>query len=126
MSQNIHNQTAVTHEFVLVRTETPNHAAAVVRLTSNIETDSETVWGNFKKAVTAWAHSTTAGTACWEESVEDLNIGDLLNHDAFNHDAFSRTSFRHILREHGIKYAAAESLLAYTVKRYDEHLVIHD
>ena len=72
------------HEFLLTRIEKCQlDAGAIVTIESELE-NSDDVWREFKSAVTQWVETTDAGSECWDESCENLNVGDLLNNDAFN------------------------------------------
>jgi hypothetical protein len=74
---------------------------AVLKLVSVWHT-RDRLWEAFRNAVSDWVVDTKLGRKAWEESCEDLNIGDLMLHDAFEDAEFGR-----ILHRHGILLAAA-------------------
>ena len=58
----------------------------------------------FKKGVNQWVAETSAGRHCWEESSEDLNIGNLLNEDTDDPE------FKAILEQHNVAITELRSI----------------
>lgn len=53
-----------------------NFAIAVIHTREKADAREEQIQA-IKEAVTAWVKNTKEGKKCWEDSMEDLNIGDL-------------------------------------------------
>jgi hypothetical protein len=102
------------HTFLFVRQEglsgitnaavlTIDYAVAVAGVADALEA--------FKKGVSQWVAETSDGRRCWEESSENLNIGDLLNED-INDVEFQTIMSQHnvvILRMCSIEHDATEA-----------------
>lgn len=108
-------------EYLVPRTSLEEFTCAIVRATvSDKHVSSET--GFFQRltdAVTEWVKATQAGQRAWEESSQDLNIGDLSGY-------CKNKALQPILASHGIMrldietHVRLEQRAAHT---YDTHLV---
>jgi hypothetical protein len=103
-------------EFLLTRQEGFGiTAAAVVEITADTDRKADDAWKQFRAACTEWL-KTRKGREAWEESCEDFNVADALNHGMFEDQKFVDACIRR-----GIG-ASAQSISIDTNKSFDEVL----
>lgn len=91
---------------------------AILLLRSAHDTKDETMTA-LEDAVKKWVETTELGRSVWEQSCQDLNIGDLNGHDAFFDPDFTK-----ILADNGLMYVdchMADSDSAYAYDRVLAH-----